>query len=164
MQLYIVYLQRGAFLVHSKVWICENCKNLLLHHFWSTSITYGPPNTIRAFIHLKSLKPFCFPPNMQKLQGFNLFFLKSFMVGVPCHHGPIWWYYKNLVHHHLQDQILHHVGPTHHSWSILCNIHMNIVSYIFIKKYVEGFIKQSLGGTSYTMHTSTCHIMTLEGT
>jgi hypothetical protein len=55
-------------------------------------------NTICAFIHLKSLKPFCFSPNMQ---GFHLFFCLSFMVGVPCHHGPIWWYYENLVHHHL---------------------------------------------------------------
>jgi len=102
-QLHHVFSLRGH-VVHNKVWICKYCKTLI-----SPSIAYGPPNAILVVIHLKSLMPYIFSPNMLELKIFKSICLGS-LVNAPCHHDPIWRYCENWVHHHLSPYCIM-IGP-----------------------------------------------------
>ncbi len=106
------------------VWICEYCNNLFLHHLRFISTTFGSPNAILAFVHLKYLILFFFSSNMQKLQG--IFVCLSFLIGASCHHGPMWRYLWKLGPSSFKSS-------SNHDWSIVCNIFINVVSCIFIK-------------------------------
>ncbi len=131
-----MYLHQETPLVHDKIWICKYCKNLLLHHL----IFFNPPNAFFAFIHFKSFMPFClFAQLVRIIKKINLFKSK-FLGSFPCHCDP----YENSAKIWLSS----FKSSSHHDWSIVCNIHINVVSCIFINSS-QGeeslvFVKQKL--------------------
>ncbi len=79
----------------------------------------------------------CFLSNMQKLQG--SFFCSNFLIGASCHHGHIWRYLWKLGPSSFKSSL-------DHDWSIVCNIFINVVSYIFIKRIKGRVHYMRLGG------------------
>ncbi len=104
-----------------RVWIeCPYCKNLLFHYLRLLQL-----HLLHKMQHPHSFTSnrwcsFVFHPTCKNCKDLIIFLFK-FHSRSPCHHGPIWWYCKNLVHCNLSPitlRLVHYMQyPT---WMLPC--------------------------------------------